>query len=229
MTIRNRIFAVIGVVIAAAFLQTLIVLQVEGRRAATAAALDRSIWRLENQADLGRLIVELDAAARAADPGGPPAAAAERDRLWGVYERAAALLPESLDVRPSRSSNWPPSTPSCASWRRTPPGAERAAAAWAASAPSFDRFDTRERNRLADERITANSQSLQSTLLTLGIPAVAIVMLLLLVAFVARILLDPLKAIATSAQTDLGRQLRRVAPAGVARTRSAISCARSAR
>ena len=45
-----------------------------------------------------------------------------------------------------------------------------------------------------------NSQSLQSTLLTLGIPAVAIVMLLVLVAFVARILLDPLAAIAKSAR-----------------------------
>ena len=202
MTIRNRIFAVVGVVIAAAFLQTLIVLQVEGRRAASAAALDRSIWRLENQADLGRLIVELDAAARAADPGGPPAAAAERDRLWGVYERAAALLPESLESAESKLE-LAAIDALMREWRRTPPGAERAALMGRIRA-GFDRFDTRERNRLADERITANSQSLQSTLLTLGIPAVAIVMLLLLVAFVARILLDPLKAIATSAQTISG-------------------------
>jgi PAS domain S-box-containing protein len=49
-----------------------------------------------------------------------------------------------------------------------------------------------------------NSQSLQSTLLTLGIPAVAIVMLLVLVAFVARILLDPLAAIANSARQISG-------------------------
>ena len=202
MTIRNRIFAVVGVVIAAAFLQTLIVLQVEGRRAASAAALDRSIWRLENQADLGRLIVELDAAARAADPGGPPAAAAERDRLWGVYERAAALLPESLESAESKLE-LAAIDALMREWRRTPPGAERAALMGRIRA-GFDRFDTRERNRLADERITANSQSLQSTLLTLGIPAFAIIMLLLLVAFVARILLDPLKAVATSAQTISG-------------------------
>ena len=202
MTIRNRIFAVVGVVIAAAFLQTLIVLQVEGRRAASASALDRSIWRLENQADLGRLIVELDAAARAADPGGPPAAAAERDRLWGVYERAAALLPESLESAES-TLELAAIDALMREWRRTPPGAERASLMGRIRA-GFDRFDTRERNRLADERITANSQSLQSTLLTLGIPAFAIIMLLLLVAFVARILLDPLKAVASSAQTISG-------------------------
>ncbi|MCU0249933.1 MAG: cell wall metabolism sensor histidine kinase WalK [Vicinamibacterales bacterium] len=202
MTIRNRIFAVVGVVIAAAFLQTLIVLQVEGRRAATAASLDRSIWRLENQADLGRLIVELDAAERAVDPGGPPAAAAERDRLWGMYERGAALLPGYLDS-PESTRELAAIDALMRDWRRTPPGADRAALMGRIRA-GFDRFDTRERSRLADERVKANSQSLQATILTLGIPAVAIVMLLLLVAFVARILLDPLKAIATSAQTISG-------------------------
>jgi PAS domain S-box-containing protein len=202
VTIRNRIFAVVGVVIAAAFLQTLIVLQVEGRRAATAASLDRSIWRLEKQADLGRLIVELDAAERAVDPGGPPAAAAERDRLWGMYERGAALLPGYLDT-PESTRELAAIDALMRDWRRTPPGADRAALMGRIRA-GFDRFDTRERSRLADERVTANSQSLQATILTLGIPAVAIVMLLLLVAFVARILLDPLKAIATSAQTISG-------------------------
>ena len=199
MTIRNRIFAVVGVVIAAAFLQTLIVLQVEGRRAATAASVDRAIWRLENQADLGRVIVELDAALRSADPGGPPAPPAERDRLWGLYERAVALLPSYLDS-PESKRELAAIDALMREWRRTPPGAESAALMGRVRA-SFDRFETRERGRLGDERRKASSQSLQSTLLTLGIPAVAIVMLLLLVAFVARILLDPLKAIATSAKT----------------------------
>jgi PAS domain S-box-containing protein len=64
----------------------------------------------------------------------------------------------------------------------------------------FDRFESRERARLRDERIRVSSQSLQSMLLTLGIPAAAIIMLLGLVAFVARILLDPLKAISSSAR-----------------------------
>jgi PAS domain S-box-containing protein len=202
VTIRHRIFAVVGVVIAAAFLQTLIVLQVEGRRAATAASLDRAVWRLANQADLGRLIVELDASQRGGSPGASPAESAERDRLWGLYERAVALLPESLDS-PESKRDLAGIDALMREWRAEAPGEERAALMGRIRA-DFDRFETRERSRLGDERVRANSQSLQSTLLTLGIPAVAIVMLLVLVAFVARILLDPLKAIATSARQISG-------------------------
>jgi PAS domain S-box-containing protein len=192
VTIRKRIFTVVGVVIAAAFLQTLIVLEVENRRAAAASALDRAIWRLEKQADLGRLIIELDAAERRA--GG----ATERDRLWGLYERAAALLPESLDASTSKLE-LAAIDALMRKWRATPPGPTRAELMSRVRA-RFDRFEMRERGRLGDERIKVNSQSLQSTLLTLGIPAFAIVMLLGLVAFVARILLDPLKAISASAR-----------------------------
>jgi len=202
VTIRNRIFTVVGVVIAAAFLQTLIVLQVEGRRAAAADALDRAIWRLESQADLGRIIIELDASERAADASGPPAQAAERDRAWRLYERVMALLPESFDSDESKRE-LAAIDMLMRRWRATPPGSDRAAL-MARIRAEFDRFQTRERNRLGEERIKVNSQSLQSTLLTLAIPAVAIVMLLVLVAFVARILLDPLKAIATSARTISG-------------------------
>jgi PAS domain S-box-containing protein len=202
VTIRHRIFAVVGVVIAASFLQTLIVLQVEGRRAATAASLDRAVWRLANQADLGRLIVELDASQRGGGPGASPAESAERDRLWGLYERAVALLPESLDS-PESKRDLAGIDALMREWRAEAPGEERAALMGRIRA-DFDRFETRERSRLGDERVRANSQSLQSTLLTLGIPAVAIVMLLVLVAFVARILLDPLKAIATSARQISG-------------------------
>ena len=188
MSIRARIFTVVGVVIVAAFLQTLIVLRVEERRTAAATALDRSIWRLENQADLGRLIIELDVS--------------ESDRLWGLYERAVALLPETLDA-PESKQNLAALDALVREWRAKPPGAERAAL-MARIRAEFDRFETRERTRLGEERIKVNSQSLQSTLLTLGIPAVAIVMLLVLVAFVARILLDPLAAIANSARQISG-------------------------
>ena len=188
MSIRARIFTVVGVVIVAAFLQTLIVLRVEERRTAAATALDRSIWRLENQADLGRLIIELDVS--------------ESDRLWGLYERAVALLPETLDA-PESKQNLAVLDALVREWRAKPPGDERAAL-MARIRAEFDRFETRERTRLGEERIKVNSQSLQSTLLTLGIPAVAIVMLLVLVAFVARILLDPLAAIANSARQISG-------------------------
>ena len=188
MSIRARIFTVVGVVIVAAFLQTLIVLRVEDRRAASATALDRAIWRLENQADLGRLIIELDAS--------------ESDRLWGLYERTVALLPEMLDT-PVSKRELAALDALVREWRAKPPGADRTVL-MARIRAEFDRFETRERGRLGEERIKVNRQSLQSTLLTLGIPAVAIVMLLVLVAFVARILLDPLAAIANSARQISG-------------------------
>jgi len=202
VSIRARIFTVVGVVIAAAFLQTLIVLQVEGRRAAAAAALDRAIWRLEQQADLGRLIIELDASRRAANTGGQAGQAAGGDRLWALYERTVSLLPESLEASESKRELTAIDA-LVREWRTEPPG-PGSAALMARIRADFDRFETRERNRLGDERIKVNSQSLQSTLLTLGIPAVAIIMLLVLVAFVARILLDPLAAIANSARQISG-------------------------
>ena len=197
MTIRNRIFAVVGVVIAAAFLQALILVWVESQRSAASASLDRAIWALEKEADLGRLLIELDASPRAADTGGPPAPA-DRERPWELYEHAVALLPDSLDS-PESKRELAAIDGLVREWKAAAPGAD-GTALMARIRGDFDRFQTRERNRLGDERIKVNSQSLQATLLTLGIPAVAIVMLLGLVAFVARILLDPLKAISTSAR-----------------------------
>ena len=202
MTIRSRIFTVVGVVIAAAFLQTLVVLRVEGRRADSAASLNRAIWRIENQAELGRLIVELDASQRDDGSGAWPASPDAGDRLWGLYERAAALLPQSLESPESRRELAAVDA-LMREWRRTPAGDEKAALMGRIRA-EFDRFEIRERRRFGDELNKVNSQSLQATLLTLGIPAVAIVMLLVLVAFVARILLDPLRAIANSAQKISG-------------------------
>jgi len=198
VTIRNRIFTVVGVVLAAAYLQTLIVLQVENRRSAAADALDRAIWRIAKQAELGRVIVELDALERGYAAAGRHADGADHDRLWGLYERATALLPESLDA-PGSKRELAAIDALMREWRAAPPGPDRARLMGRVRA-EFDRLETLERGRLGDDRIKVNSQSLQSTLLTLGIPAVAIVMLLGLVAFVARILLDPLKAIAASAR-----------------------------
>ena len=202
MSIRTRIFAVVGIVIAAAFLQTLIVLQVENRRASTAASLDRAIWRLESQEDLGRLVIELDAAQRILAATGSPSARDERDRLWALYLRTVALAPDSPEA-PGWQRELARLDGMMREWQAKPPGEERAAL-MARIRAEFDRFETNERSRLSEQRATANNQSLQSTLLTLAIPAVAIVMLLVLVAVVARILLDPLAAIANSARQISG-------------------------
>jgi PAS domain S-box-containing protein len=198
VTIRSRIFIVIGVVIAASYLQTLIVLRVENRRAAAADALDGAVWRMSKQAELGRIIVELDALERGRAAAGGPALTADQDRLWGLYERAVALLPESLGSSAAKLE-FSRIDGLMREWRTAAPGPARAVL-MARVRGEFDRLETLERSRLGEERVKVSSQSLQSTLLTLGIPAAAIVMLLALVAFIARILLDPLKAVAGSAR-----------------------------
>ena len=209
MKIRTRIFAVVFLVILAAFLQALIVLRVEDRRAASAYALDRAIWRLEAQQDLGRIIIDLDAADRGSpSPQGPPgapspqgsawAAAPGAERLWPLYETGAARLAEVLDT-PESKRQFAAIDGLLREWRAAPPGPARPPL-MARARGEFDRFEAVERSRLRDERLRVSSQSLQSMLLTLAVPAVAIIMLLGLVAFVARILLDPLKAISASAR-----------------------------
>jgi len=227
VSIRSRIFTVVGVVIVAAFVQTLVVLQVEGRRGTTAAAMDRALWRYENQSHLGRLVVELESVQRSGLVTGSPALGAEYERLWDLYLRTVALLPQYIDEPDAKrdlasldalirewhlyASPVPASTPGPGLPPQGGAGVEAARRIDEVSEPrmrrirsELDRFETRERNRLAEQRATANSQALRSMLLTLGIPAVAIVMLLLLVAFVARILLDPLAAVANSARQISG-------------------------
>jgi HAMP domain-containing protein len=235
--IRTRIFAVVFLVILAAFLQALIVLQVEDRRASSAYALDRAIWRLEAQQDLGRIIIDLDAADRgspapqgstgtpspqgssvatapgspspqgssvATAPGSPSpqgptgASAPGGERLWPLYETGAARLAEVLDT-PGSKRQFAAIDAIMREWRAAAPGPARAPL-MARARGEYDRFEAIERSRLRDERLRVSSQSLQSMLLTLAVPAVAIIMLLGLVAFVARILLDPLKAISASAR-----------------------------
>jgi PAS domain S-box-containing protein len=219
VSIRSRIFTVVGVVIAAAFVQTLVVLQVEARRSATAAAMDRALWRYENELQLGRLVVELESAQRSCVMTGSLPLRTEYERVWDLYERTVALLPQNIDQPDARRDlasldvlirewhlNASPALVPLAGQ-----GVEAARRLDEANAPrmrrirsELDRFEIRERNRLTDQRATVGRQALESTLLTLGIPAVAIVMLLLLVAFVARILLDPLAAVADSARQISG-------------------------
>jgi PAS domain S-box-containing protein len=205
VTIRARIFTVVGMVIAAAFVQTIIVLRTEDHRAATSAAMDRAIWRFENQATLGRLVVELDGAGRERAAAASPGSGGDFDRLWGLYERTVGLLPQYMDEDDTRRE-LAAIDAKMREWHAAVAGGRGDAGARLMQAirGALDRFETRERNRLSDQRTRSNNQALQSTLLTLAIPAVAIVMLLLLVAFVARILLDPLAAIATSARKISG-------------------------
>ena len=97
MSIRARIFAVIGVVVAAAFGQTMFVLDLETQRSNLRKDQDVAMYRYESQSRLVRLVVEIDGVQRAALLTGDPAVRVEYERLWSSYERDMALVPEYID------------------------------------------------------------------------------------------------------------------------------------
>jgi PAS domain S-box-containing protein len=215
VSIRARIFAVIGVVVAAAFGQTLFMVSLEQQRNELRNVQNAAMWRYEAQADLGRLVTDLDSAQRTALLTGDATMRVEYDRLWSSYERQATLLPQYIDEPAVKKAlaaidalirDWHTNV-SLVLMRSAGPSPEMAARIVDLSLPrmrrirgDLNRFEANERNRINDQRISANRQGLTTTLLTLAIPAVAILMLLGLVAFIARILLDPLAAIANSAR-----------------------------
>jgi PAS domain S-box-containing protein len=215
VSIRTRIFAVIGAVIAAAFLQTLFVLYLEGERSRLRDAQESALWRYESQSSLVRLVIELDGTQRAALLTGNPELRVDYERLWAVYERSVTLLPQYIaepEVRKDLAAidalirDWHVNA-SLALLPDAGPTPGMVQRLEAVSTPrmrrirgDLDRFETRERNRINDQRMSANTKGLQTTLQTLAIPALAVVMLLVLVAFIARIALDPLAAFAESAR-----------------------------
>jgi len=215
VSIRARIFAVIGAVVAAAFLQTMFVLYLEGERSRMRDAQSNAFLRYDSQARLVRLVGELEGAQRAALLTGDTAVRVEYEQLWTLYERAVTLLPQYIDEPEVRNHlaamdalirDWHVNA-SLVLMPAAGPSAEMVRRIDELSTPrmrrihgSLGRFETQERNRINDQRISANTRGLQTTLQTLAIPALAVVMLLALVAFIARIVLDPLEAFAQSAR-----------------------------
>ena len=214
MSIRARIFAVIGVVVAAAFGQTMFVLDLETQRSNLRKAQDSAMYRYESQSRLVRLVVEIDGVQRAALLTGDPAARVDYERLWSSYERDIALLPQYIDEQAVRKElaaidalirDWHERV-SLVLMPSAGPTPEMASRLAELGTPrmrrirsDLDRFEARERDRINQQRMSANTKGLNTTLQTLAIPAVAIVLLLVLVAFIARIVLDPLAALAQSA------------------------------
>ena len=214
MSIRARIFAVIGVVVAAAFGQTMFVLDLETQRSNLRKAQDSAMYRYESQSRLVRLVVEIDGVQRAALLTGDPAVRVDYERLWSSYERDIALLPQYIDEQAVRKElaaidalirDWHERV-SLVLMPSAGPTPEMASRLAELGTPrmrrirsDLDRFEARERDRINQQRMSANTKGLNTTLQTLAIPAVAIVLLLVLVAFIARIVLDPLAALAQSA------------------------------
>ncbi|MEW5984958.1 MAG: ATP-binding protein [Acidobacteriota bacterium] len=219
MSIRSRIFGVIGGVVVAAFLQTFVVIYLEGQRTKMTADLDRTLLQFENHNRLTRLVTELESAHRGYLLSGAPESRIEFEQLWSVYERTVTLLPQYVDDRDVQRRlreldalvrDWHDTVavPLIEAGREA---SDLAGTLLRESLPrmrairnDLDRLDIVVRDRLTNERQQASTQYLRITLVTLAIPALAIVMLLVLVAILARILLDPLAAVAQSARLISG-------------------------
>lgn len=209
----------IGVVVAAALLQTLLVVRFEGPRTRAATRLAESLERIENQAELGRLIVQIESAQVEYVLTGDRAVRDHYNRLWSDYERTITVLPQNVDgddllerlhLLDQTMRNWHAqvSLPLFARREAGPVAADEARLLnempFRAVKARLGQFENAARNRFLDQRAAASRTSLVATIFSLAVPAVAVVMLLALLAVLARIVLDPLAAVAESARTISG-------------------------
>lgn len=219
MSIRTRIFSVVGVVVAAAFVQTFVVIRLVDQRTKTNEVLDNTLLHFEQQTRIARLVNDLESAHRGYLLTGSPAGRARFDQLWSLYERSITLLPQYVDdqdvLRQLRGldvlvRDWHDNVAVPLLDRRPEPAAlvdvltRESEPRMRAIAGDLDRLDAVVRQMLSARRQDASSQYLRITLVTLAIPAGAIVMLLVLVAVLARVVLDPLAVVASSARQISG-------------------------
>jgi signal transduction histidine kinase/HAMP domain-containing protein len=215
VSIRTRIFAVIGIVVAAAFVQTLVVVRLEERRAATNADLDEALQQYTSVSAMCQLVVGLQNAQRGYLLTGAPALRHDYDRLLAVYERTVTAVPQALTNSQTyqlvvsldglvRDWHAQASLPIFALREQS---ADLTSAVNAQNEPrrqkidsTLDQLGTLTLGQLTEQRNRSSDQLVVVTLASLTIPAVVIVMLLALVAVLARIVLDPLAKVAESAR-----------------------------
>jgi CHASE3 domain sensor protein len=215
VSIRSRIFTVIGVVVTAALVETLVIVNLDKARAVTNADLDEALQQFTGLSTLTRLVVELENAQRGYAVSGTPSYRIDYDRLMAVYDRTITTLPPSLVNTRSHKlvleldrlvRDWHQSA-SLPVFELRDRSGDVVSALRDLGEPRrqrievvIDQIGTTALNHLTDQRNRSNRQLVVVTLSTLAIPAVAIVMLLVLVAVLARIVLDPLAAVAESAR-----------------------------
>jgi PAS domain S-box-containing protein len=219
VTIRSRIFTVIGVVVAAALVQTLAVVRLERQRTASTTNLAESLERIEYQAQVGRLVIQMESAQRAYALSGDASYREKYARLFADFERTVTVLPQSLDGQDlvqrlgaveEAVRDWDTNASQIIFSKR----AVSAMTSQELAAINDERlgliqarisqFEALARNRFIDQRATASQTSLVATLYSLAVPAIAVVMLLGLLALLARIVLDPLASVAYSARQISG-------------------------
>jgi signal transduction histidine kinase len=219
VSIRWRIFTVIGLVVAAALVQTWFVVRLERDRTSATTMLVSSLERLDNQSQLGRLIIQMESAQLAYGLSGDPQFRDDYTRLFNDYERTILVLPQSVEGNDQKRQlheidvavrDWHHNASEAILARR-----EREAVPLADIRALNDmrlrgirarigQFEALAINKGIEQRLIASSTSLMATIVSLAVPAVAIVMLLFLLALMARIVLDPLDKVARSARQISG-------------------------
>jgi PAS domain S-box-containing protein len=214
MTIRTKVFGVLGALVVAALVYTIVALQMARQRDRAGDDVDRTLAVLENHGVLTRTIVEMQAAQEGYALTRNTAFVQEYQTAWELYHRTITLIPDHLrDIRQlerlrdvdQKVNEWHKKVAEPLFGARS--GTEEVSRLVSDGLPlanrirdTLDAFETREKAALAEQRTTQNFVFFRATLVLLVIPAAAIVMLLVFIVVVTRVVLDPLSLVAESAR-----------------------------
>ena len=218
MSLRGRIFAVIGLMVAAAFLQAGAVVWFQTLRNSSDKTMTRAGQRFDHQTRMNRVVVELENEQRSYLLTGLPAFRADFDRRWSEYVNLPMLLINLIDEEQDKKSladvdrqlqQWYQMVTALMDRRDQLVDLPRVLRDQTAPPMrqilnGLDAHQRRDFALLNDQIRNASQLSFSNALFTLALPAIDIVVLLVLVAVLARILLDPLAAIAESARQISG-------------------------
>ena len=218
MSLRGRIFAVIGLMVAAAFIQVGAVKVFKDLRSTSDDEMMRAGQRFDYQTRMNRVVVELENEQRSYLLTGLPAFRTEYKRRWSEYVNLAGLLPLYIDADNDRISladidrqlyDWHQTVTALMDRREQLADLPRVLQdqtipPMRVIQNALDATQRRDQQQLNDEIRNVSRLNSKNALFTLALPAIDIVMLLVLLTVLARILLDPLAAIAESARQISG-------------------------
>ena len=218
MSLRGRIFAVIGIMVVAAFIQAGAVVLFEKARNESEQAMMHAEQRFDYQTRMNRVVVELESLQLSYLLTGVPAFRADFDLRWSEYSSLPTLLGQYVDDERDRLAlaeldrrlqEWHALVSDLMDRRKQLPDVSKVVQDQTGPPMrqiqnEFDKYQRHDFALLHEEISRASHLNFWNSIVTLALPAVDIVMLLVLVTVLARILLDPLAAIAESARQISG-------------------------
>ena len=204
--------------VAAAFLQAGAVWVFKDLRNTSDDKMMRAGQRFDYQTRMNRVVVELENEQRSYLLTGLPAFRTEYTRRWSEYVNLAGLLPLYIDADNDKKSladldrqldDWHQMVTDLMDRREQLADLPRVLQdqtipPMRVIQNALDTNQRRDQKQLNDEIRNASRLNSNNALFTLALPAIDVVMLLVLVTVLARILLDPLAAIAESARQISG-------------------------